>query len=70
MFGFIKRIMFGAPLPSSRQAHERLSKGIALPVFSSDAVSSVACGPEEVLIALAVIGSGVWKISLLLKQAL
>ncbi|MCX6344907.1 MAG: APC family permease [Armatimonadetes bacterium] len=51
-------------MPSSRQQHERLPKFLALPVFSSDAVSSVAYGPEEVLIALAVVGGVVWTLSL------
>ena len=49
MFTVIRRILFGLPLPTWRQKHERLSKYQALPVFSSDAVSSVAYGPEEVL---------------------
>jgi amino acid transporter len=53
----------GVPLPSSRQLHERLPKILALPVFSSDAVSSVAYGPEEVLIAIALVGSSAWDIS-------
>lgn len=63
MFAFIRRLLLGAPIPSSRQAHERLSKFLALPVFSSDAVSSVAYGPEEVLISLAVVGGAVWLVS-------
>jgi len=63
LFAFVRRLLFGAPLPSSRQAHERLNKFLALPVFSSDAVSSVAYGPQEVLIGLAVIGGMVWVIS-------
>jgi len=60
----IRRILFGRPLPSSRQKHERLPKFLALPVFSSDAVSSVAYGPEEVLISLAIVGGAVWFVSL------
>ncbi len=51
------------PLPSSRQTEERLPKFLGLPVFSSDAVSSVAYGPEEVLIAIALVGSSAWNIS-------
>jgi amino acid transporter len=60
LIGFLRRLLFGAPLPSSRALHERLPKFLALPVFSSDAVSSVAYGPEEVLIALGVVGVSVW----------
>ena len=63
LFAFIRRLLFGAPLASSRQHHERLNKFLALPVFSSDAVSSVAYGPEEVLISLAVVGGAVWLVS-------
>ena len=44
--------------------HERLPKFLALPVFSSDAVSSVAYGPQEVLVSLAVVGAAVWDHSL------
>lgn len=64
MYVFLRRLLFGAPLATSRQVHERLNKFLALPVFSSDAVSSVAYGPQEVLIALAVIGPMVWTVSL------
>jgi amino acid transporter len=63
LFAFLRRLLLGAPIPSSRQVHERLNKFLALPVFSSDAVSSVAYGPEEVLIALAVVGAAVWIVS-------
>ena len=64
MFAFIRRLLFGAPLASSRQVHERLNKLLALPVFSSDAVSSVAYGPEEVLLALMGAGAIAWTVSL------
>lgn len=63
MFAFLRRLVFGAPIPSSRSVHERLSKFLALPVFSSDAVSSVAYGPEEVLMGLALVGAGMWAVS-------
>jgi amino acid transporter len=59
----IRRLLFGAPLPTARQAHERLPKFLALPVFSSDAVSSVAYGPEEVLIGIALVGAVAWAVS-------
>lgn len=64
MFAFLRRLLFGRPLATSRQKHERLSKLLALPVFSSDAVSSVAYGPQEVLIPLAIAGSAAWIVSL------
>lgn len=44
--------------------HERLPKFLALPVFASDALSSVAYATEEILLALvAVVGAGAWSIS-------
>ena len=63
MFAFLRRMLFGAPIPSSRQKNERLPKFLALPIFSSDALSSVAYGPEEVIIALAIVGAAVWNLS-------
>jgi hypothetical protein len=42
----LRRIAVGAPLTSSAVAHERMGKLIALPILSSDALSSVAYGPE------------------------
>ena len=63
MFGFLRRLLLGAPLPTSRQAHERLPKFLALPVFASDALSSVAYATEEILLMLVVIGSTAWRVS-------
>src|SRR4051794_20982130 len=51
-----RRIVFGAPLATHQSHHQRLPKYIALPVFSSDAISSVAYGTEEILLALALSG--------------
>ncbi|NLN79046.1 MAG: APC family permease, partial [Armatimonadetes bacterium] len=70
MFPFIRRLLFGRPLASARQSQERLSKFLALPVFSSDAVSSVAYGPEEVLLALMVAGAIAWTVSLYVGGAI
>jgi len=42
MLSGLKRIFVGQPLATEQLAHERLSKRIALAVFSSDALSSVA----------------------------
>ncbi|OFX15575.1 MAG: amino acid permease [Armatimonadetes bacterium RBG_16_58_9] len=64
MFGRIRRVLLGAPLPTSRQKHERLPKFLALPVFASDALSSNAYATEEILLALAVVGSAAWYTSL------
>ena len=53
----VRRLLLGAPLNSGSAMHQRLSKIIALPVFSSDALSSVAYGPQEAMIGLAAAGS-------------
>jgi len=60
----LKRIILGQPLASSAEKHERLGKITGLAVFSSDAVSSVAYGPEEVLLALMTAGTAAlwWSI--------
>ncbi len=53
----IKRLLFGRPLASDRLDHERLGKGTALAVLSSDAISSVAYATEQTLLVLAVLGT-------------
>ncbi|MCL6519826.1 MAG: APC family permease [Armatimonadetes bacterium] len=57
MLSVIRRILFGAPLPSWRAAHERLPKVLALPILASDAISSVAYATEEILLILVLAGS-------------
>ncbi len=55
----LKRFLIGKPIASSEDAHHRLSKKIALPVFASDAISSTAYATEEILIvflSLAAVG--------------
>jgi amino acid transporter len=58
-----KRILLGRKLRSSQLGETLLPKRIALPVFASDALSSVAYAPDEVFIMLAVAGSSayVWS---------
>ncbi|HEX5402134.1 MAG TPA: APC family permease [Pseudonocardiaceae bacterium] len=51
-----KRLMLGRPVRSDRLAHTLLPKSIALPVFASDALSSVAYAPEEIFRTLSVSG--------------
>jgi amino acid transporter len=45
----LKRLLVGRPLSSAEQEHQRLTKTIALAVFSSDAISSTAYATEEIL---------------------
>lgn len=55
----LKRALIGEPLPTSWQLHEKLPKILALPVFSSDPLSSVAYATQEILLALLLAGTGV-----------
>jgi hypothetical protein len=52
----VKRILVGSPQRSDRLSHALLPKRIALPVFASDAMSSVAYAPEEIFLTLSVAG--------------
>ncbi|MCZ2403757.1 APC family permease [Paenarthrobacter sp. Z7-10] len=55
-FNAIKRVLVGRPFRNDRLAHTLLPKRIALPVFASDALSSVAYAPDEILLTLALAG--------------
>src|SRR5690349_6967025 len=63
-----KRILLGRKLRSSQLGETLLPKRIALPVFASDALSSVAYAPDEVFIMLSVAGASTyvwsWKIGI------
>jgi amino acid transporter len=54
----VKRFFLGRALASSKAEHQLLPKLLALPVFSSDALSSVAYATEEMMLVLAAAGSG------------
>ena len=45
----VKRLLLGRAVPSEGLEHTLLPKVLALPVFSSDALSSVAYATEEIL---------------------
>lgn len=49
----LKRFLVGSPIRTERLPHERLSKRIALAIFSSDALSSTAYATEQILLVLA-----------------
>src|SRR5689334_24668529 len=66
--GISKRIILGRKLRSSQLGETLLPKRIALPVFASDALSSVAYAPDEVFIMLGLAGGATaylysWKIA-------
>src|ERR1700735_2874442 len=56
MVSTVKRLLVGRPMQSDRRGPTSLPKRIALPVFASDALSSVAYATEEILIVLSVGG--------------
>ncbi|MBB5872409.1 amino acid transporter [Allocatelliglobosispora scoriae] len=59
----LKRLLLGRPFRSDRLAHTLLPKRIALPVFASDALSSVAYAPAEILLTLSIAGAGAFIFS-------
>jgi len=65
-----RRYMFGRPLASEEELGERLSKRKALPIFSSDAISSSAYATEEILRALLLGGIGIAALSLALPVSI
>ncbi|MFI7608631.1 APC family permease [Micromonospora sp. NPDC049366] len=66
----IRRVVLGPPLRSSAVVYERMRKLVALPVLSSDLLSSVAYGPEAMLAVLVLAGSGALGLSLPLAAVL
>lgn len=52
-----KRVIIGRPIRSKAAAHQLLPKRLALPIYASDALSSVAYAPDEILLTLALAGS-------------
>ena len=63
-----KRVLLGRKLRSSQLGETLLPKRIALPVFASDALSSVAYAQDEIFIMLSLAGASAyvwsWKIGI------
>jgi len=59
----LKRVVLGRALRSDRLGETLLPKAIALPVFASDALSSVAYATQEILIVLALAGTAHLKLT-------
>ncbi|MCQ6280736.1 APC family permease [Bacillus sp. EB600] len=59
-----KRLLFGRPLKSSEAEAEKMPMWMALPILSSDALSSVAYGTEMILLELATVGAFAFSFSL------
>jgi len=66
--GRLRRILFGRALPTSGLGHGKLPNFLALPIFSSDALSSNAYATEAILGVLILAGTGAlhfaWAIAL------
>jgi amino acid transporter len=58
-----RRLVLGRPFRSDRLSHTLLPKRIALPVFASDALSSVAYAPEEIFLMLSVAGVAAYSLT-------
>jgi amino acid transporter len=58
-----RRLVLGRPFRSDKLAHTLLPKRIALPVFASDALSSVAYAPEEIFLVLSVAGLAAYSMA-------
>jgi len=67
---WFKRWLLGRPLTTAQAPEERLSKPIALAVFSSDALSSVAYATEEILLVLVLAGTAAVHASLGISLAI
>ncbi len=59
----VKRILVGRPQRSDRLGNTLLPKRIALPVFASDAMSSVAYAPQEIFLTLSIAGLAFYTLS-------
>jgi amino acid transporter len=60
----VKRWLVGPPMLLAQARHERLGKAVALAVFASDPLSSVAYATEEILFVLVLAGSAALSYSL------
>lgn len=58
-----RRLVIGRPFRSDSLGHTLLPKRIALPVFASDALSSVAYAPEEIFLVLSVAGMSAYAMT-------
>ena len=66
----VRRTLFGRRLSNEEEAFERLPKKLALPIFSSDAISSSAYATEEILRVFVVAGAGALLISVQMAIAI
>ena len=65
-----KDSLIGTSMNSKRLAEERLSKKVALAIFSSDALSSTAYATQEILLVLVIAGTSAIHLSLPIALAI
>jgi amino acid transporter len=66
----LRAILFGRPLSNYEEMGERLAKKKALPIFSSDAISSSAYATEEILRVLTLAGAAALVASIWVSAAI
>ncbi len=71
----VKRVILGRAMRSDKLGETLLPKKIALPVFASDALSSVAYAPDEIFLTLGLAGGSLalthsWKVALVVVAVL
>ena len=65
----LKRVVIGRPRSTRELKHQLLPKWMALPVFSSDPLSSVAYATEEMMLILALAGTAAFSLVMPLATA-
>ena len=65
-----KRVLLGPALRTNQLTHERITKRVALAVFSSDPISSTAYATEEILLVLVFAGSAATALALPISIAI
>jgi amino acid transporter len=69
-FRSVRNFLFGRPISSEHEEHERLTKVKALAVFSSDNISSSAYATEEIMRILVLAGVGAIALTLPITVAI
>jgi amino acid transporter len=65
-----KRVLLGPALRTNQLTHERITKRVALAVFSSDPISSTAYATEEILLVLVFAGAAATSLALPISVAI
>ena len=61
MWSVLKRYLIGKPLKSSEEGDQKLGRFKALALLSSDALSSIAYGTEQIVLVLVTLSTGaIW----------